>query len=531
MRGVRAGAIIFVLLGIGFVLWQQGFIHRNITCRRCNIVIIVVDSLRADALPCYGYTLNSAPHLCGFSKKNILFTNMYANSTWTRPSNMSIITSLYPISHGLVDAYPMQLNPQVITMPQALYRAGYTTTLVTNDQPNMEIELGFGRGFEHITLTDASFNKKTQKQWLETIDAIKEANRQNKPAFVYMHTDHVHDYVSGILTPPQQFPLDPGYTPSTTFSTRFTPDLWKHSIDYLTRQIGVDWGLSSLNETTSIRDSFLQAKTLGEAKKTFDALPDELQHDLLRFEAQEYLSTYQNQSFIELSRHLYDETIRTMDIFFGDLFTRFEQQRLLNNTIVVIVSDHGQLLGEENLVGHILGLKDEEIHVPFIMHVPGQKPARLTTLTQLIDIYPTIFDLVGIPLPQHLSGISLRDSMMGIKGATENQFVISHTLLPSLMYGIQTHQWRLVEADYPNGIYHALYDTQTDPKQTVSVAQNHQPVIDTLTTLLHRTIDTIPRYQPLGQSFFQWYNQEDRLRKIHSGYFFNADHQAPFITN
>lgn len=491
-------------------------VKKAIPCFRCNIIVIVVDSLRASELPCYGYTLATAPALCKYAAQNTLFTRAYANATWTRPSNMSIITSLYPTSHGMVDPISVSLNTTVTTLPQVLKKFGYSTRFVANDQIHMGVELGYERIFSHRQLTSPTFNGgDTMEKWYNAIDAMKEDNKHFMPSFTYFHTDHVHEYVNNILDIPPQFPLDPQYTaPTLPQLTRFTDRTWIFTKKYLKdmRQI------SSVESMTARFDAWIaqfdKARTREEALAVFTGLPNDMKTDIFRNIAQDDLNEHYFTTIVPLYRHLYDDAIRTFDLSFAKIIRKIKENGLEQNTIVLVTSDHGQMLGEHNLLGHILSMDKEEITIPLILRVPGLKEQRSGQLTQHIDIFPTLLELVGIPVPKGLAGISLKNSLMGEKNSPKNEYVISHTTLPHEMYAIITDNWKLMEAPYPSGVYRELYDLVRDPEETKSVAQSNQKSVEALTTLLHTTLKKFPVYLPVESAFPYWRTEDDRTNEV-----------------
>ncbi len=515
-RKIALYVIIFLAAIISGIVWVTRFRpSRKAPCPNCNIIIISIDSLRSDALPCYGYKLPTAPFLCRFADENTLFTRMRANSTWTRPSNMSIMTSLYPIGHGMVDPVPNELNPEVTTLPEVLATHGYTTRFVANDQIHISMELGYGRMFQHIQLTTPTFDEKTLDDWEYAIDKIKEDNAMRKPAFVFFHTDHVHEYVNNIFHIPEAFPLDPTYRPvGIPPLTRFTDKTWKFSERYIEGFMNIYRVESVVQRHKAWLTQLQKAKTLSDARAVFMTFPPDMQEDIFRNLAEDTLNTQYFSIAVPLYRHLYDDQIRSLDLSLARVLDRIKQNGLSDNTIVVITSDHGQMLGERNLLGHIVSIAKEEIHVPLIMRVPGVAKQRLNTLIQHIDIFPTLLELVGIPKQQSTSGISLKGALLGDKDAPKNDFVISHATLPTLMYSIETDGWRLIEAPYPNGTYRELYDLAHDPKESKSVAQNNQKMVEQLTTLLHATLDSQKIYPPLTSTFIQWQSEEQRAARV-----------------
>lgn len=506
-------AVILAAVIIISTVWVTRFrSSREAPCPNCNIIIISIDSLRSSSLPCYGYLVPTAPVLCEFAKNNILFTRAYANSNWTRPSNISILTSLYPQSHGIIDPVTNTLNPTIESLPRYLTKHGYTTRFVTNDQYNIAPELGYSQIFQHVRLTPETFVQSSLDAWLETLDLIKSDNNHGKRSFVFFHTDHVHEYTQKLLGTKKIFPLDPTYAaPLLPQLRRFTNETWSFMREYLVKSRDYYRVQNIIDQHTAWITNLNQATTMDQARKVFENLPEVMQDDIYWSIAEPKLGTEYFDLAAPLYRHLYDEQIRTLDIVFDRLFERLRQNKLTDNTVIVITADHGQLLGEHGLLGHIVSMAKEEIHVPLIIRVPGAPNSTLDALTQNIDIYPTVVDLVGLPIPKKTQGISLAGLILGKANAQKNSFVISHTTQPNVMTSIITDQWRLMEANYPNGTYRELYDELNDPKERKSIASENQPVVDNLTKLLHEKIDSLPLYLPMQSTFPEWSEQNTRI--------------------
>lgn len=511
----RLRFVTFLVLATGGIIWfgfnKQRIMSLTAACRGCNVIIISVDSLRADTLPCYGYRLPTAPNLCRFALEHTIFTRAYANSTWTRPSNMSIMTSLYPPSHGMVDPVPNSLNPAVLTLPKALEKYGYSTRFVSNDQPHMGIELGYERMFQHLRLTDPTFDKVTLNTWFAALDNIVTDNKLGKPTLVYFHTDHIHEYVTNLLHVPKQFPLDPAYKPALLPSpVQFTDDTWKLMSTYL-NDLAYTYRVESvITDLHALAAEASGIRTKNDAYAFFLRLPADMQEDIYRNVAEKTYSTRYFAQAVPLYRHLYDEQIRTFDLVISQVFDRIKQNGLEKNTIVIITSDHGQILGERKLLGHIVSLGKQEIYVPLIISVPGLPAKKINDLAQHIDIFPTIMELIGLPVPEQTQGISLAGTILGKPDAPKNTFVISHTTLPHLMYSIETDRWRLIESPYPQGTHRELFDLLTDPGELKSVAQSHEKTTEELTNLLHATLNRLPSYTPLEATFPEWKTGESR---------------------
>jgi len=417
----------------------------------------------------------------------------------------------------MIDPIANTLNPKVQTIPRILAQHGYTTQFISNDEPNIGIELGYDREFQTIRLTPGSFVDKTMQSWFSAIDAVKHDNQLGKSAFAYFHTHHVHDYVDNILDIPKSFPLDPSYRvpkiPSINLFTDLTEQLMRNYFVFTQQNSRV---ATTVSQAESWIQELDQTKTREQAHEMFLRLPQNIRDEIYKNLVETVVTQPDPTKIAPLYRHMYDESIRTMDLSIIKIFDYIKKNGLDDQTIVIVTSDHGQLLGEHGVIGHINGISQDEVHVPLFIRIPGV-PARITdALTQNIDLFPTILDLVGIGIPKELAGISLVGELLGRPNATKNTFVLSHTTLPFLMYSIQTNRWRLIEAQYPQGLYHALYDLPRDPGELNSVASWEEPTVSRLTALIHETLRRQPVYPPLSPSFPEWINEKDRDKRTNN---------------
>ena len=195
------------LIGIKSVQKMTSKARNSPICKGCNIVLIVIDPLRADALPCYGYLLKTTPNLCKFADANIRFSDMYSQSSWTLPSIMSLFTSTLPSRHRVFYPDTDVLAPSLTTLPMALKQYGYDTIFIgPSDDPTHHVPLdrGIGRGFNTI-LPYTTFSEAATL----VENHITKANT-SKPKFVFIHSFDLRN--NGTKSAPTSFPLDPTYS-------------------------------------------------------------------------------------------------------------------------------------------------------------------------------------------------------------------------------------------------------------------------------------------------------------------------------
>ena len=174
----------------------------------CNIVLIDIDILRADALPCYGYKRNTAPNICALAQKGLVFTDNYAQSTWTLPSMMSTITSQYPFNHGVLKTYRGALDYNTPSLAQALRSAGYKTFFLGSVMPETITDVNGGtRGYDVIQSASVD-------SWPTLVTTLL---KRGAPFFLHLYTNSLHmpyllDKESQLLEPvprPAGFPVTP----------------------------------------------------------------------------------------------------------------------------------------------------------------------------------------------------------------------------------------------------------------------------------------------------------------------------------
>lgn len=465
---------------------------RDIPCPRCNIVVIIVDTLRAQSLPCYGYHRQTSPHICNFAARNTLFTHAFANSNWTLPSNMSIMTSLYPESHGMVDPVPGELNPRVVTLAQQLTKAGYDTTFVSEDDENISTASGIAHGFIHVILTPRTLTDDTLGIWKHAVDSITIANAKNRPAFIYFHTSDIHDYVRGEFSPPPSFPLDQDYHSSGIPIIRnFTNEIWKLAIQNLTYGIQRSTDRTDIAKLIGQRNELKSAPTIQKAREIFSQLSPAFQNSIFESAARSLYAIKHFDDLAMLQTHLYDNTIRLFDMRMDTFFQHMTRSGLSDNTIVIFTSDHGEYLGEHRLIGHTVGLSDEVTRIPLIVRIPGVPTQVISSLVQHIDIYPTILDAVGIHIPKDIAGISLKAILLHWPNAPRNSFVLSQTSIPKEA-SIRTDTWRYVRKYNGNEVLYEL----SNPEE-IDVSTMQPAIVKSFSTQLTHIQQSQPTYLPI----------------------------------
>ena len=314
---------------------------------RPNVIIYLIDTLRADHLGVYGYPRPTSPNIDRFAQDSVLFLDASAHSSWTRPSVVSLLTGLLPPAHG-VQGRADKLPASVRTLAEMLGEQGYETLgLVTNG--NVGPTFGLDRGFSYFR----HLRESTERPEMHRLsDHLNEwifrflDNRADdpRPFFLYAHATDPH------------LP----YTPPEPFRRRFAA--------------GVDPAIGQRESARAI------TSTRGGSEETRAALVD-----------------------------LYDGEIAFNDHHFGRLLADLRQRGLYDSSLIVLAADHGEEFLDHGGWEHGKTLYSEQLHVPLILKLPGGAGAgtRVATSVSQVDVLPTILDLLAIDPPAVIDGRSL----------------------------------------------------------------------------------------------------------------------------
>lgn len=340
------------------------------------VLMISIDTLRADRLGCYGSTLGASPELDAFAQQSVLFEEAYAPSCKTAESHMSLFTSLPVTAHGVSNASErlgIPLTPLCenrLTMGQMLNRGGYWNTAVACGG-NLLPQMGFERGFQGRFSSQLRDITEIVDATLEQIDA---GQAQERPMFAFMHTYQTHG----------------PYIPPPEFRKRFAPT-YRGVVGERVRALE---GLPFTQQWQAMNHGFWDGK------------------DLFGPEDAAFLSDLYNGEVAYTSQQV------------GRLLDTLRQRGLLDRMVVVILSDHGEEFAEHGEYEHDQ-LYPESLHVPLLVRLPGGKlgGTRVKGLTGLLDVLPTLLELLGLETQAPLSGRSLVPAMTS--GSTANLPVLS----------------------------------------------------------------------------------------------------------
>ncbi|MEJ2720226.1 MAG: sulfatase [bacterium] len=312
-----------------------------------NVLLIVMDTVRQQNMSLYGYGRKTTPHLDQFAEQCSVYDNAYAVGSWTIPNHASMFTGMYVCQHGARLGAP-ELRGVLTTAAEILYQDGYETLAFANN-PVIAGSRGYGQGFE-------AYRQPWQRTFANLFRALPDL--RNEP-------DDSGAYITGRLTRRWLANRDP----SRPFFL-FINYLEAHSRYWAPR----DYRFAFAPENTPFTDRFTKYDFVGHACGTVRKTPDENRR----------------------SADLYDGEILYLDHRIDELIGWLRDFGVLDNTIVIITSDHGEEFGEHDLVGHEFGLYDTLLRVPLIVRYPTRlAPGRHGDGVQLIDLFSTVIDGTG----------------------------------------------------------------------------------------------------------------------------------------
>ena len=327
-----------------------------------NVLMIVLDTVRAQSLSLYGYGRSTTPRLEALARSGVRFDNARSTAPWTLPSHASMFTGRWP--HELFDAPEQKLSGQFPTLAEVLASRGYATGGFVANTYYCNAGFGLAQGFDHY------------EDFYQVFDA--------SPTEVLRHSGLGRNLIA--LTGDEESSRPGG-----------RKDADKINADFLT------WLPTTKGRPFFAFLNYFDAHapyiTPERADRHFGLVPSS-------HADQEVIRTWQDRKTpeateheLELSRDAYDDCIAYLDSALGRLFDELDSQGVLENTLVIVTSDHGEEIGEHNLLGHGRSLYSEELHVPLIVVRPrrtgGSAVGVVAEPVSLRDLPASVLDLLG----------------------------------------------------------------------------------------------------------------------------------------
>jgi arylsulfatase A-like enzyme len=453
-----------------------------------NVILIVMDTVRADHLSLYGYERETCPSLRALAEEAVTFTRAISPSNTTLPSHASLFTGLYPRQHGAHRKPPdfpegRPLLDEFETIAEVLLQKGYSTSAVVSNWGYVNERFGLAQGFQYFDcrraipflqpsyspylrtqiygilrdfLAPSAFELHTRRARAITAQAcrlVDRAKKADRPFFIFINYMDAHV---------------PYYPPAP------------YDAEFLGRQKPIT--------THEYFDLF---------KKVM-----EQRGDISKKERENLVSQY-------------DGAIKYIDFHIGQLLEKLKKSKLFDNSLIIVTSDHGEAFGEKNLMFHGTSVYQDQICVPLIIKYPGlTEKGRFDQTVSTIDIMPTIIDLVDSPQINTDAEQNLLQYKRGQRQVIVcESYFTDPNLLPSSP-SFNVIQWALfsgfLKIIKSNEGKQELYDLCEDPNEEnniFSLSSNSHQIADKLDLWLDET-------EPVSDLMFKL--GKDDLEKLKS---------------
>jgi arylsulfatase A-like enzyme len=428
-----------------------------------NVLLIVLDTVRADHLSLYGYERSTTPVLERLAKGAVRFDQARATAPWTLPSHASMFTGRWP--HEVGEKWRTPIRGNFPTLAEYLGKHGYATAGFVGNTGYCSQETGLARGFTHY-----------EDHVMENLAPLRTSGL----------VEYLAGAISGILRT-----LDiNSVSPLKGFVNRWFEVKRKNAASI--RRAFLRW-VSQRQETSrpffaflNLFDAHQQYVLPPGARRQFVNYPMTADENRIVYELWPFLDKLKLPSpYIEIARDSYDDCLAYIDEQLGLLFDALQRHGVLNRTLVVVTSDHGEGLGEHSLFDHGLSLYRTEIRVPLVVRPPaGLNPSSVVGETvSLRDLPATIVDLLGLGAGSPFPGKSLarfwrNPPPAGVDSSRETDPVVSELKDPNSSTGRDkerspaAHGPLISLADH-NFVYirnegdgrEQLFDGRTDPQE------------------------------------------------------------------
>jgi arylsulfatase A-like enzyme len=451
-------------------------------------LLIVIDTLRADYLGCYGGDAET-PNIDALAAAGVTFTNAHSHIPITGPSHSSIFTSKLPSQHGVLNNTQV-LQAEQNTLAEIMQALGHQTAAFVS--LGVLAGNGFRQGFDvyedhfhGVWWKTATQVNAEIKPWLSTVE--------DRSFFLWAHYSDPHEpYAS----PDGVFPAATvaiNGEPAGTFSVNGT-------------RIRVP--LTLLPGANEIRITVPGGATFREVRTTEPDIEIEYsdEWDVLMWQGSVYQATIDDAASVtlsnpqsehrdltfeffahepvtaELAKRRYKEEVEFVDRGIGELLDEMERHRLLDDTLVVLTADHGESLGEHDHIGHISQLYEPLVRVPLILSHPTKLPRgmRIEEPVAHIDILPTVLDALGLPESIPTEGISLLPLIDGEPPVPARPVLMEthRTESPSDLRAILTGGLKLIRNETQSTV--EAYDLTADPAELTNLAEEQHSIVESL---------------------------------------------------
>jgi choline-sulfatase len=425
-----------------------------------NVLVLMCDQLRYDALSSHGNGYVDTPNLDRLAARSVRFTRAYCNSPLCGPTRHSLATGQYPYRHGVINNVMLPMDG-MRTVAHHLGEVGYRTAcfghmhwqrIETHDgRPDVFPDHGYEE-YQAINPDLSSLSKRGRERWL------------------WEHSGHTNLTTAGISVLPEEH----------CYSRQIT-----------------DASIAKLEEWTANGERFLSWTSLNDPHPPFFPpaayykkyaerdLPPPRMRPADANPSQEEIARSPIWSQMTALDHRVMKTgyyglVELADAHIGRMLDALDRLRLWDETIVIFTVDHGEMMGDFGLYGKGVMWK-QAVHLPFFVYHPDIHPGERDGFVEHVDVLPTVCDLLGLPIPAGTQGRSLRPLMESQETPLDWREYALAQLNDDLM--IRTDRWKLV---YLGGEPAYLFDLENDPEECRDVLSEEPEIVRHLHTMLTR---------------------------------------------
>lgn len=412
-----------------------------------NVVLILIDTLRADKLGCYGNTLGLTPNIDQIASEGFRFDQAFSHAPWTLPATASLLTSSYPQQHGAGGSIPHRksefdftaVSPKARTLAQCFYDQGYDTAAIVN-VTFLDKKYGLNAGFETYDFQAPDRSQKDHRRAAEVtnwaLKWIEDHQKSDRPFFLLVH--YFDPHLS--YDPPEKF-----------------------------------------------RRKFAKPEDYKPDPTLFGSVSD-----MLEFRAGSYPIS---KIPIDRLEALYNGEVAYTDEEVGRLWNKIKDMGLGERTVLALTADHGEEFLDHDGFEHGHTLYDEMIRVPLVLWAPGLiKAGESKSTVAHVDVAPTLCSLSSVDPEPSFRGKSLERWMYG--GYSKNQPIFSQgNLWGPILTALRDHGHKFID----KRIGREMYDIVNDPKekrnlvketQFISLVEEMNKEVESLKLLLGSEIGT-----------------------------------------
>ncbi|MFC6722995.1 sulfatase-like hydrolase/transferase [Halobium palmae] len=464
---------------------------------RPNILFAVMDTARAkDSLPSENREV--VPNLAKLADSGVEFTSAISNAPWTLPSHASMFSGQYTTEHG-TNAGDMCFELDYPTLPEAVNKSGYTTVAFSNNSW-ISPEFGFERGFNQF-----------YKGWelLSSDQGLAKIMREEDTAI-----DQLHSLIdtTGLKSLPVSL--------ANAFYTRFIRKKYDYGA-YVTNLRVKRWINNEYNGKSPFFMflNYLEPHLKYDPPKKFcEFLPEgvtvseakEVSQDPWGYVSGDIEMTAEE---FEILESLYKSEINYLDYRIGNLLDFFSDRDILDETLVIVIGDHGENIGEHGLMDHQYSVHDTLVHVPLVMKGPDVFTGgeRVSEPVEARDLFPTIIDATNAEMPKNES-ISQNNLYETVEASDGNERVaISEYLVPRpaieklreqapdpvtvdkydrALRAIRMTEWKYIEGSDGTA---ELYDLSSDSDESTNVVSSNPEIVEELEAILFEELGNLER--------------------------------------